>query len=65
MFESVRRHDARHSRCSLIHPIGDHNHRSYILKNQESAIRMAWSSGFLGSTIGSAHLIRCKKRTAH
>ncbi|MEJ2609652.1 MAG: hypothetical protein P8179_06075 [Candidatus Thiodiazotropha sp.] len=28
---SVGQREACHSRCSVIHPIGDHNHRSYFL----------------------------------
>ncbi|MEJ2609731.1 MAG: hypothetical protein P8179_06470 [Candidatus Thiodiazotropha sp.] len=34
--ELQRRHalpQACHSRCSVIHPVGDHNHRSYFLQN--------------------------------
>ncbi|MEJ2612155.1 MAG: hypothetical protein P8179_19315 [Candidatus Thiodiazotropha sp.] len=35
-----------HSRCSVIHPIGDHNHRSYFLQNQIPVIRMERSTDF-------------------
>ncbi|MEJ2608771.1 MAG: hypothetical protein P8179_01515 [Candidatus Thiodiazotropha sp.] len=44
-----RRHvppQACHSRCSVIHPIGDHNHRSYFLQNQIPVIRMERSTDF-------------------
>ncbi|MEJ2611174.1 MAG: hypothetical protein P8179_14090, partial [Candidatus Thiodiazotropha sp.] len=37
---------ACHSRCSVIHPIGDHNHRSYFLQNQKPVIRMERSTDF-------------------
>ncbi|MEJ2611902.1 MAG: hypothetical protein P8179_17945 [Candidatus Thiodiazotropha sp.] len=37
---------ACHSRCSVIHPTGDHGHRSYFLQNQEPAIRMERSTDF-------------------
>ncbi|MEJ2609849.1 MAG: hypothetical protein P8179_07070 [Candidatus Thiodiazotropha sp.] len=28
---SVGQREACHSRCSVIHPVGGHNHRSYFL----------------------------------
>ncbi|MEJ2610115.1 MAG: hypothetical protein P8179_08490 [Candidatus Thiodiazotropha sp.] len=28
---SVGQREACYSRCSVIHPVGDHNHRSYFL----------------------------------
>ncbi|MEJ2610250.1 MAG: hypothetical protein P8179_09210 [Candidatus Thiodiazotropha sp.] len=40
--ELQRRHappQVSHSRCSVIHPIGDDDHRSYFPQNQEPAIR--------------------------
>ncbi|MEJ2612872.1 MAG: hypothetical protein P8179_23130 [Candidatus Thiodiazotropha sp.] len=37
---------AHHSRCSVIHPVGDHNHRSYFLQNQKPVIRMERSTDF-------------------
>ncbi|MEJ2612387.1 MAG: hypothetical protein P8179_20575 [Candidatus Thiodiazotropha sp.] len=33
-----------HSRCSVTHPVGDHNHRSYFLQNQKPVTRMERSS---------------------
>ncbi|MEJ2610580.1 MAG: hypothetical protein P8179_10945 [Candidatus Thiodiazotropha sp.] len=47
--ELQRRHappQACHSRCSVIHPVGDPNHRSYFLQNQKPAIRMERSTDF-------------------
>ncbi|MEJ2612345.1 MAG: hypothetical protein P8179_20345 [Candidatus Thiodiazotropha sp.] len=41
--ELQRRHvppQVCYSRCSVIHPVGDHNHRSYFLQNQIPVIRM-------------------------
>ncbi|MEJ2612840.1 MAG: hypothetical protein P8179_22965 [Candidatus Thiodiazotropha sp.] len=35
-----------HSRCSVIHPVGDHNHRSYFLQNQKPVIRRERSTDF-------------------
>ncbi|MEJ2610158.1 MAG: hypothetical protein P8179_08730 [Candidatus Thiodiazotropha sp.] len=35
-----------HSCCSVIHPIGEHNHRSYFLQNQKPVIRMERSTDF-------------------
>jgi len=32
--------------CNLIHPIGDHVHRSYLLHHQEPAIRIKRSTDF-------------------
>jgi hypothetical protein len=49
--ELQRRHvppQACHSRCSLVHPVGDHNHRSYFLQNQKPVIRVERSTDFLG-----------------
>ncbi|MEJ2611768.1 MAG: hypothetical protein P8179_17250 [Candidatus Thiodiazotropha sp.] len=37
---------ACHSRCSVIYPVGDHNHRSNFLQNQIPAIRMERSTDF-------------------
>jgi hypothetical protein len=37
-------------RCNVIHTIGDHDHRSYFLQNQEPAIRKARSTVFIGLT---------------
>ncbi|MEJ2612251.1 MAG: hypothetical protein P8179_19840, partial [Candidatus Thiodiazotropha sp.] len=37
---------ACHSRCSVIHPVGDHNFRSYFLQNQIPVIRMERSTDF-------------------
>jgi hypothetical protein len=37
---------ARNSRCSVIHPTGDHDYRSYFLQNQEPAIRMERPTDF-------------------
>ena len=34
------------SRCSVTHPVGEHDHRSYFLQNQESAIRMERPTDF-------------------
>jgi hypothetical protein len=39
---------ACHSRCSVIHPVGDHNHRRYFLQKQKPVIRMERSTDFLG-----------------
>ncbi|MEJ2610235.1 MAG: hypothetical protein P8179_09135, partial [Candidatus Thiodiazotropha sp.] len=47
--ELQRRHvppQVCHSRCRVIHPVGDHNHRSYFLQNQIPAIRMERSTDF-------------------
>ncbi|MEJ2609296.1 MAG: hypothetical protein P8179_04210 [Candidatus Thiodiazotropha sp.] len=47
--ELQRRHvppQACHSRCSVIHPVGNHNHRSYFLQNQKPVIRMERSTDF-------------------
>ncbi|MEJ2608719.1 MAG: hypothetical protein P8179_01240 [Candidatus Thiodiazotropha sp.] len=47
--ELQRRHvppQACHSRCSVIHPVGDHGHRNYFHQNQEPAIRMERSTDF-------------------
>ncbi|MEJ2611453.1 MAG: hypothetical protein P8179_15565 [Candidatus Thiodiazotropha sp.] len=47
--ELQRRHvppQACHSRCSVIHPIGGHNLRSYFLQNQKPVIRMERSTDF-------------------
>ncbi|MEJ2608662.1 MAG: hypothetical protein P8179_00950 [Candidatus Thiodiazotropha sp.] len=44
-----RRHvppHACHSRCSVIHPVGTPNHRSYFLQNQKPVIRMEQSTDF-------------------
>jgi hypothetical protein len=49
--ELQRRHvppQACYSRCSVIHPTGDHVHRSYFLQNQEPAIRKERSTDFIG-----------------
>ncbi|MEJ2610812.1 MAG: hypothetical protein P8179_12205 [Candidatus Thiodiazotropha sp.] len=35
----------------MIHPVGDHNHRSYFLQNQKPVIRMERSTDFLGSIV--------------
>ncbi|MEJ2611984.1 MAG: hypothetical protein P8179_18415 [Candidatus Thiodiazotropha sp.] len=35
-----------YSRCSVIHPVGDHGHRNYFHQNQELAIRMERSTDF-------------------
>ncbi|MEJ2610571.1 MAG: hypothetical protein P8179_10900 [Candidatus Thiodiazotropha sp.] len=48
--ELQRRHappQACHSRCSVIHPVGDPNHRSYFHQNQKPVIRMERSTDFL------------------
>ncbi|MEJ2612130.1 MAG: hypothetical protein P8179_19190 [Candidatus Thiodiazotropha sp.] len=45
---SVGRCEGCHSRCSVIHPVGNHNHRSYFLQNQKPVIRMERSTDFLG-----------------
>ncbi|MEJ2612187.1 MAG: hypothetical protein P8179_19475 [Candidatus Thiodiazotropha sp.] len=37
---------ACNSRCSVIHPVGDHNHRSDFHHNQTPAIRMVRSTDF-------------------
>ncbi|MEJ2610190.1 MAG: hypothetical protein P8179_08900 [Candidatus Thiodiazotropha sp.] len=34
------------SRCSVIHPVGVHNYRSYFLQNQKPLIRMERSTDF-------------------
>ncbi|MEJ2610104.1 MAG: hypothetical protein P8179_08430 [Candidatus Thiodiazotropha sp.] len=50
--ELQRRHvppQAYHSHCSVIHPVGGHNHRSYFLPNQIPVIRMEPATDFLGS----------------
>ncbi|MEJ2611168.1 MAG: hypothetical protein P8179_14060 [Candidatus Thiodiazotropha sp.] len=39
-------HEACYSRCSVIHPVGDHHHRSYFLQNQKPVIRMERSTDF-------------------
>ncbi|MEJ2609559.1 MAG: hypothetical protein P8179_05575 [Candidatus Thiodiazotropha sp.] len=47
--ELQRRHvppQACYSRCSVIHPVGDHNHRSNFLQNQIPVIRMERSTDF-------------------
>ncbi|MEJ2611028.1 MAG: hypothetical protein P8179_13310, partial [Candidatus Thiodiazotropha sp.] len=47
--ELQRRHvppQACYSRCSVIHPVGDHHHRSYFLQNQIPVIRMERSTDF-------------------
>ncbi|MEJ2611333.1 MAG: hypothetical protein P8179_14935 [Candidatus Thiodiazotropha sp.] len=47
--ELQRRHvppQACHSRCSVIHPVGDQNHRSYFLQNQKPVIRRERSTDF-------------------
>ncbi|MEJ2613105.1 MAG: hypothetical protein P8179_24380 [Candidatus Thiodiazotropha sp.] len=47
--KTQRRHappQACHSRCSVIHPVGDHNHRSNFLQNQIPVIRMERSTDF-------------------
>ncbi|MEJ2611414.1 MAG: hypothetical protein P8179_15355 [Candidatus Thiodiazotropha sp.] len=44
-----RRHvppQACYSRCSVIHPVGAHNYRSYFLQNQKPIIRMERSTDF-------------------
>ncbi|MEJ2609534.1 MAG: hypothetical protein P8179_05445 [Candidatus Thiodiazotropha sp.] len=38
-----------HSHCSVIHPIGDHDHRGYFLQNQEPALEWSGQLIFLGS----------------
>ncbi|MEJ2611663.1 MAG: hypothetical protein P8179_16690 [Candidatus Thiodiazotropha sp.] len=45
---------ACHSLCSVIHPIGDHNHRSYFLQNQKPVIRMERSTDFFRFKVGIA-----------
>ncbi|MEJ2612362.1 MAG: hypothetical protein P8179_20450 [Candidatus Thiodiazotropha sp.] len=47
--ELQRRHappQAHPSSCSVIHPVGDHHHRSYFLQNQIPVIRMERSTDF-------------------
>ncbi|MEJ2610657.1 MAG: hypothetical protein P8179_11355 [Candidatus Thiodiazotropha sp.] len=47
--ELQRRHvppQACHSRCRVIHLVGDHHHRSYFLQNQIPVIRMERSTDF-------------------
>ncbi|MEJ2610712.1 MAG: hypothetical protein P8179_11655 [Candidatus Thiodiazotropha sp.] len=44
LFQGVAQ--ACYSRCSVIHPVGDHNHRSYFLQNQIPVIRMERSTDF-------------------
>ncbi|MEJ2613238.1 MAG: hypothetical protein P8179_25120 [Candidatus Thiodiazotropha sp.] len=47
--ELQRRHvppQACYSRCSMIHPVGDHHHRSYFLQNQIPVINMERSTDF-------------------
>ncbi|MEJ2608849.1 MAG: hypothetical protein P8179_01915 [Candidatus Thiodiazotropha sp.] len=49
MHSAQRRHvppQACYSRCSVIHPAGDYNHRSYFLQNQKPVIRMERSTDF-------------------
>ncbi|MEJ2611166.1 MAG: hypothetical protein P8179_14050 [Candidatus Thiodiazotropha sp.] len=46
---------ACHSRCSVIHPVGDPNHRSYFLQNQIPVIRMERSTDFFRFNLGSTH----------
>ncbi|MEJ2611211.1 MAG: hypothetical protein P8179_14290, partial [Candidatus Thiodiazotropha sp.] len=56
--ELQRRHvppQACNSRCSVIHPTGDHVHRSYFLHNQEPAIRMERSTDFFRINSGVTH----------
>ncbi|MEJ2611841.1 MAG: hypothetical protein P8179_17625 [Candidatus Thiodiazotropha sp.] len=43
---SVGQREECHSRCSVIHPTGDHNHRSYFLQNQKPVIRRERSTDF-------------------
>ncbi|MEJ2612091.1 MAG: hypothetical protein P8179_18965 [Candidatus Thiodiazotropha sp.] len=43
---SVGQREECPSRCSVIHPVGDHNHRNYFLQNQKPVIRMEWSTDF-------------------
>jgi hypothetical protein len=38
----------------VIHPTGDHDHRSYFLHNQEPAIRMERSTDFFRLNLESA-----------
>jgi hypothetical protein len=57
MHSAQRRHvppQACYSRCSVIHPAGDYNHRSYFLQNQKPVIRMERSTDFLGSNLEQA-----------
>jgi hypothetical protein len=47
--ELQRRHvppQACYSRCSVIHPVGDHGYRSYFHQNQKPVIRMERSTDF-------------------
>ncbi|MEJ2608800.1 MAG: hypothetical protein P8179_01660 [Candidatus Thiodiazotropha sp.] len=39
---------ACYSRCSMIHPVGDHGYQSYFHQNQKPVIRMERSTDFLG-----------------
>ncbi|MEJ2611133.1 MAG: hypothetical protein P8179_13880 [Candidatus Thiodiazotropha sp.] len=49
--ELQRRHvppQACHSRCSVIHPVGDHNHRSYFFKIRNLLLEWSGQLIFLG-----------------
>ncbi|MEJ2609061.1 MAG: hypothetical protein P8179_03015 [Candidatus Thiodiazotropha sp.] len=39
---------ACHSRCSVVHPVGDHNHRSYFFKIRNLLLEWSGQLIFLG-----------------
>ncbi|MEJ2610023.1 MAG: hypothetical protein P8179_07985, partial [Candidatus Thiodiazotropha sp.] len=43
-----------HSRCSVIHPVGDHNHRSYFFKIRNLLLEWSGQLIFLGLSGRSA-----------